>query len=479
MKLSRRSVLKALGVFATLPLGRFLFRSLAQAQGQEPPLRFIGVYHPHGVSQECWARQPGESERQFDLRFPDSALAPFDAPAVFGRSFKDRLITFEGVDLAAAEQSRTSGHGAAVCLFTGSLTTSTDHDARGPSLDQHLARTLGLGAGTPFPTLNLGVGGSGTLNQDAIAHGPGGAVIRNELDPVAVFERVFARLGGSVASAAVEAERRRRHGQSVLDFVRGDLAGLSARLAPPERLKLEQHLSSLRDIETRLNQREAPSCTTPQPPLRTGNAHPADDFPRIERFRGGEPYFERLSDLMIDLLVQAMRCDATRFGTLSLDGPGKPLVVDGEPLPANVHDGVAHRYTRGPSAAARLTQVRLGRLNRYFFGKVARLLQRLDEAGLLDSTLVLAGSDMGNPAAHSTRNIPLLLAGGANGRLSMGRRLVAGPDCPTGGPGCTAPQLALTPHNRVLVSVAQLFGDQRGAFGVGPPELISGGWPGL
>lgn len=477
MKLSRRSVLKAVGVFAALPLGRLLFRSLAQAQGQEPPLRFIGVYHPHGIAQECWARRPGETERAFDLHFPDSALTPFDAPATYGRSFKDRLITFEGVDLAAAEQSRAAGHGAAVCLFTGSLTTATDHAARGPSLDQHLARTLGLGAGTPFPTLNLGVGASGAANQDAIAHGPGGAVIRNELDPVAVFDRVFSRLGGDPAAAAAAARRAR--GQSVLDFVHGDLDRLSARLAPPERLELEQHLSSLRDIETRLHEVEAPRCVTPGRPRRAGNPDPADDFARLERYRGGEPYFERIADLMIDLLAQAMRCDATRFATLYLDGPGRPLTVDGQPLPANVHDEVAHRYARGTSAAARLAQVRLGRLNRYFFGKVARLLQRLDEAGLLDSTLVLTGSDMGNPAAHSTRNVPLLLAGGANGGLSMGRRLVAGPDCPTGGPFCTAPQLSLTPHNRVLVSVAQRFGDQRGAFGVGPPELISGGWPGL
>lgn len=475
-RLSRRSVLKALGVFATLPVGRLLWRSIAQAQGVTPALRFIGVYHPHGIAHECWARQEGETETQFDLHFADSALTPFDSPALYGRSFKDKLITLEGLDLAVAELSRTSGHGAAVCLFTGSTTTSGERDARGPSLDQHLARTLGLAQGTRFPTLNLGVGSTGSSNQDAIAHGPGGAVIRNELDPLVVFDRLFGGQSGLIDAAQAEAARRR--GQSVIDFVRADLGALSARLAPAERVKLEQHLDSVRDIETRLHAAQ-PTCAPPERPRRSGNADPAHDFPRVQRYRGGEPYFERISDLMVDLLAQAMACDATRFATLFLDGPGRARQVDGVPLPRDVHNEVAHRYARGTSTAARTSQVRLGRLNRYFYGKVARLLQRLDEAQLLDSTLVLAGSDMGNPAAHSTRNIPLVLAGGANGQLQLGRRLRAGPDCPTGGPYCTAPDLALTPHNRVLVSVARLFGDMRDEFGVGPPELIRGGFPGL
>jgi hypothetical protein len=475
-KLSRRSVLKALGLFASLPVGRLVYDSIAQAQGVTPTLRFIGAYHPHGICHELWARRPGETETQFQLDFAESVLTPFDSPQLYGRSFKDKLITLEGVDLAAAELSRTSGHGAAVTLFTGSTTTSTERDARGPSLDQHLARTLGLGQGTRFPTLNLGVGSSGSRNEDAIAHGPGGSVIRNELDPLAVFDRVFGTMGGVVDQAQVTAARLR--GQSVIDFVRGDLNSLSGRLAPQERVKLEQHLDSLRDIETRLHAAQ-PTCVAPARPRRSGNTDPADDFARLEEFRGGEPYFERIGDLMIDLLALAMACDATRFATLFLEGPGRPRTVDGVQLPLDVHNEVAHRYARGTSPAAVATQLKLGRLNRYYYGKLARLLQRLDEAQLLDSTLVLAGSDMGNPAAHSTRNIPLLLAGGANGRLVMGRRLRAGPDCPTGGQFCEGADLALTPHNRVLVSVARLFGDTSDSFGVGDPSLVRGTFPGL
>ncbi len=101
--------------------------------------------------------------------FANSALSPFDAPAIYGKSFKSRLITFEGVDLAVAERSGTSGHGAATCLFTGSATTGGDHNAQCESIDQYLARTKGLGNATRFPTLNLGVGTEGETNAEALA----------------------------------------------------------------------------------------------------------------------------------------------------------------------------------------------------------------------------------------------------------------------------------------------------------------------
>lgn len=472
MKLPRRSVLKALGAFATLPVGKLLSASIAQAQGMPAALKFIGVYHPHGISAETYARRASDTDTVFDLNFADSALTPFDSPASFGgRSFKNRIITFEGVDLAVAELSGASGHGAAVCLFTGSWTTGAEHNAQSMSMDQYLARTRGLGAGTPFPTLNLGVGSPGDVNQDAIAHGPGGAVIRNQLDPVVVFDQVFANLVGTTGTSnTAAADAARLRGQSVIDFVRGDLNALSGRLAAQEKLKLDQHLTSLRDIEVRLTtvQQQPATCTAPARPAAT-------EFPRIYKYNGGEPYFDHIADLQIDLLAQAMLCDSTRFATLFFDDPGKVMTVDGTALPADVHNEVAHAYT--DTAAS---QVRLGRLNRYYYGKIARLMQRLDEGGILDSTLILAGSDMGSPSAHSTRNIPLVLAGGANGQLTLGRRLKAGVDCPTGGTYCTAPALALTPHNKVLVSVAKLFGDQTNTFGVATdPALITGGWAGL
>jgi Protein of unknown function (DUF1552) len=476
MKLARRSILKALGSAVSMPLGQFLFRSMAQAQGMPLALKFVGVYHPHGVAAACYNLRAGETESAFDLNFTDSALTPFDAPAQFGKSFRNRIITFEGVDLAVAEASATPGHGAASCLFTGSTTVGGDHNAQSESIDQFLARTKGLGMGTRFPTLNVGIGSQGTGNAEAIAHAPGGAAIRNQVDPLAVFDQVFAMPMGVDMAAAMAARRR---GQSVIDFVRGDLTSLSTRLAAPEKLKLDQHLSALRDIETRLNVTSVLSCQPPKRPLAMGNADPALDFPHVLKYNEGEPYFDRITNLQIDLLAQALACDATRFATLLLDDPGKIFSVDGKTLPSDVHNGVAHTYSTATTAAGVSSQIQLGRLHRYYNGKIARLMQRLDEAQVLDSTLIMAGSDMGDPALHSTRNIPLLLAGGANGKIAFGRRLKAGSDCPAAEPYCQAPKLALTPHNRVLVSICQAFGVPTNSFGVGDASLTTGAWSGL
>jgi Protein of unknown function (DUF1552) len=475
MTLPRRSVLKAVGAFASLPLGQFLFRSIAQAQGMSaPPLKFIGVYHPHGIAAECYNRRASETETAFDLNFADSALAPFDSPSAYGgRSFKNRLITFEGVDLAVAELSSTAGHGAATCLFTGSMTVGADHNAQNESLDQYLARKKGLGTGNRFPTLNIGVGSVGDVNADSIAHGPGGAMIRNQCDPLAVFDQVFGTMVNTDAAAAAAARRR---SQSVIDYVRSDLNSLSGRLASAEKLKLDQHLSALRDIETRLNATNAIGCVAPARPRATGNTDPSLNFTKTLKYNGGEPYFDRITDLQVDLLALAMACDATRFATLRLDDPGKPTTIDGTPLPLDVHNEVAHTY----STSTPMTQSRLGRLNRYYYSKVARLLQRLDEGSILDSTLVMAGSDMGNPSLHSTRNIPLILAGGANGKLTFGRRIKANADCPPSNPYCTGAALGLTSHNKILVSVAHLFGDTAASFGTASDSsLNTGPWPGL
>lgn len=477
MKLRRRSVLKALGVFATVPLGRWLSSSMALAQGMPAPLKFIGVYHPHGVSDSCYAMRAGETETSFNLNFADSALTPFDSPDLYGgRSFKDRVIIFEGVDDAVAEKGGTAGHGAASCLFTGSMTTGSDYNAQHESIDYYLGRTKGLGADTRFPTLNLGVGSVGDANADAIAHGTGGAAIRNLVDPVAVFDMIFAGLTGGTGTDNT-AEKARIKGKSVIDFVKGDLDSLSGRLGTTEKQKLAQHLDSLRELEQRVvTVAPTGACQVPSRPKATGNTDPALNFPKVLKYNGGEPYFNRITDLQVDLLAQALACGLTRFSTLLLADPGVSITVDGLTLPADAHNEIAHTYSSGSDAVT--SQVLLGRLNRYYYGKIARLMQRLDEGGVLDSTLIMASSDMGNPSGHSVSNLPLILAGGANGALKFGRRLRASSDCPPGNPWCDAP--TRTPHNRVLVSICNLFGVATDTFGYATdPKLITGAYPGL
>src|SRR6201999_2704603 len=113
--------------------------------------------------------------------------------------------------------------------------------------------------------------------------------------------------------AQAAADHKRKVGQSILDFVRGDIGKLRTKLGATEQQKLDQHLTSLREIEKQLMPGTAPaSCMVPSMP-------DATKFPSIKQYNGGEPYFDAIADAHIDLLANAIACGVTHFGTLFLN----------------------------------------------------------------------------------------------------------------------------------------------------------------
>jgi len=432
---TRRAFLTALGASAAL-LG--LPARATQAAGKSAisgrPLRFIGVYMPHGRAHELW--QPREN---FDIAYPGSTLAAFDDAAGHGRSFRDRLLVLDGIDLAAGIAVGTTGHDAPRAIFTGS-----GADGKNASIEQFLAFERGLGAETPHASLTLGVGNEQSDIGANVSYARGGTPIPKWIDPSRTFHELF----GGVLGGAREEElaRERRRGRSVLDAVRADLTRLRSAAPSSERPKLEQHAESLREIEKRLT--FAPrACDAP------GAPDPAR-FPKLRAYGGGEPYFDAITDLQIDLLARAMACDLTRFSTLFLgDLTRTGLVPD---YPADVHGDVAHRYDakRANHPGSPESWERLAQQNRYTHGKIARLLQRLDEASVLDDTVVYCSSDMGDPALHSSRSVPTLLIGDAGGAFKPGRYLDFRGERGNG-----------VPNNRILVSICQAFGVPVERFG--------------
>src|SRR4051794_1439483 len=96
---SRRAFLAALGAgAASLPFFKLLEHSAVDAQAAGLPLKFIGIYYPHGLSRELWALRSGESESSFDITYQNCSLQPFDDPATYGKSFKNRILVVEGID---------------------------------------------------------------------------------------------------------------------------------------------------------------------------------------------------------------------------------------------------------------------------------------------------------------------------------------------------------------------------------------------
>ena len=471
---SRRMFLRAMGAgFAALPFSRLLENSVAQAAGEALPLKFVTIYHPHGLSAEFWAMKSGDTETAFDIAYPNCSLQPFDDAATYGKSFKDKLLVVEGLDLL----SNANGHDTAGTILTGSRIDGGTKP-QNISLDQYLAVKQGLGSSTRVTSLSLGVGNDGTASGLTLSYGEGGVALPKIIDPAKAFDLLFdGVVVGTDPAQLAAAERKRRLSQSVIDYQKWDINRLKDKLAPPEQQKLDQHLTSLAELEKQLGggMGGGAVCTVPGRPDPT-------KFPNLKQYNGGEPFFDAITDAHLDVLAQALACDLTRFATVfmnDLSYANNPLG-----LPQDNHGNVAHTYNASPVGnngrpgdGVPDTWLPLAKFNKYVYGKVARLMQKLDALGALDSTLIYVTSDMGNPALHSTRNVPTVLAGGAGGKFRMGRRLKLKADCPTDSPWCGDNDAVFTPvtNSKLLVSIAQAFGQEVDKFGTQPDPALTAG----
>lgn len=470
---TRRAFLRAVGGGVMLaPFGRLLENSVAQAAGETLPLKFVTIYHPHGISAEYWAMKAADTESSFDISYENCSLQPFDDAATYGKSFKDKLLVIEGID----HLSNANGHDSAGTILTGSRIEG-GAKPQNISLDQYLAVKQGLGSATRVTSLSLGVGNDGTTSGLTLSYGEGGIALPKIIDPVKAFDLLFdGVVVGDDPMAAAAAERKRKLSQSVIDYQKWDIKRLRDKLAPPEQAKLDMHFTALSELEKQLGGGSSgASCMVPPRP-------DATKFPSLKQYNGGEPYFDAITDAHIDVLSQALACDITRFATLFLND----LSYADNPLglPADNHGAVAHPYNASPVGdngrpgdGDPASWIPLAKFNRYAYSKVARLMQKLDALGVLDSTIIYVTSDMGNPALHSTRNVPTVLAGGANGKFRMGRRLKMQPDCPEMSPWCGENDTTFTPvtNSRLLVSIAQAFGQELDAFGTQPDVKLTQG----
>ena len=495
---ARRSFLRAVGAAATaLPFYQLLEDSFAHAAGETLPLKLVTISHPHGIASEYFsARAPTspdiavealslrgkDTETSFDIAYPNCSLQPFDDAATYGKSFKDRLLLLEGLDLA------TDGHDAVASILTGS--SLNGGLPANSSLDQYLAVELGLGAATRKSNVVLAVGSPDTYPASTLSYSKGGVGVGKIISPIEAFDYLF---GGFVPpnDAAGQAALLRKNalGQSVVDYVREDCNRLRARLAPVEQQKMDQHLASIRDLEKNFGGLSAAACA--MVPKRPTAADFPVDISKLVRFNGGEPTFDVVTTFFVDLLAQAFACDVTRFATLVLNDLPWDSAANaqtdslGYGLPADLHNNVAHKYvSHGFDWEGKLgatgdasSWLPLAKYNKYVYSKVARLLQKLDEHGAFDSTLVYVTSELGNPNLHSSASVPTLLAGGASVPFRFGRRVQLTPDCAPPNDSCKPrdAKFASGANNHLLVSIAQALGAETNTFGTGPDSAFTTG----
>jgi Protein of unknown function (DUF1552) len=474
-KRSRRSFLKGVGAAAlALPCFRLLQRSAIGDPGT-PPLRFAAIVHEHGRAIEFW--RPGDG---FNISYKNSSLQPFDDVAMFGRSLREKLLVIEGLDMLPE-----IGHNKEPALLSGSRLHVTHQAYTSPeceTIDQFLAVANQFGSQTAFSSLYYS-------RSFRLVFGKGGVEMNPHLSPLDMYNEVFGRFTAPAQNVTAALAK----GKSSLDYINGSLKRLQSRLAAPERVVLDQHLTALRQIERRLTS-SAVSCALPEAP------NPALMPVGLENLDRGT-LFNRLA---LDIVGEAFACDLTRFAVVCLQVPGEPddpaeqiSATEQDPGVArfdlrDVHQYVAHEYDQSYKFAhfggrgrfndsfgvpSRDRQIRLARLTKYYMQHVAGFAARLDERGLLDSSIVVTASDFGDPGVHECMSLPVVMLGGGNGFFKRGQHVKL--------PGSALDEWDrmgfkkspgnFMPINRLWVSVAQAFGVQTETFGMtDDPALMRG-----
>ncbi|MCA9547059.1 MAG: DUF1552 domain-containing protein, partial [Myxococcales bacterium] len=297
--MDRRAFLRGAGAALSLPLLEAMLPGLARAQGAAPPTRFVAFYVPNGMHMPSWTPAAVGA---------DWAITPILAPVA---AFKDRLNVLSGLNNLPAQPDGPGDHAGGTSGFlTAAHAYKTDgaNIRLGVSIDQVIAQAVG--GRHRFSSLVLGAEGGG--NAGGCDSGYSCAYSRNiswvgesqpaakEINPAALFDRLFGTPEG-VDPAAVA--RQRRGKRSILDYVKADVTRLNTRLGAPDRLKLDQYLTGVREVERQITLAEAQQCDAgarPEPP---------------------ELYTQRIEQ-MIDLLVLALQCDQAPVATFMLANAG-------------------------------------------------------------------------------------------------------------------------------------------------------------
>ncbi len=405
--ISRRAVLRGAGATLALPFLEAMVparTALAQTAAAGPP-RFVGLFVPHGAAPGYWVPEsvgPLASELPFNWK----ALEPF----------RDQTVILSGLHSRSAEPPpgvTGADHWVAaafMCAEKPKKTAGADVRA-GTTIDQLIAQKIGRDS--LMPSLQMAVEDPGANSSNCgegyscvytntISWASPTAPLPMELNPQVVFERMF----GDGTTAEERAVRRRRD-QSILDSLTDSLARLRGDLGVSDRRRLDEYEQHVREIERRLRIAIEASAVAPE---------------NIEVPVGVPQTFDEHIKLQFDLLALAFEADITRVGSLlfARDLTGRTYPECGAPT-AGFH-GVSH-HGEDPRRIAELAEI-----NRYHVAMVAYLAARLAEkpegdGTLLDRSLILYGSNMGNSNQHVHYDVPHVLIGGASGGLRGGRHL--------------------------------------------------------
>jgi hypothetical protein len=407
MTMNRRRFLKAAGVSIALPW-LDAFRP-AWASGAAVPRRMFCVNAPLGLHPANFF--PAKAGKEYEA-------TPYLEPL---QGVREDFSVLSGL----CHPEVAAGHDSGYSFLTGAHHSGA---MRGGfrntiSLDQLAAETLG--GETRLPSLALACEGQG------ISWTRSGAQVPASSFPASVFSQLF--IEGSAEE--VESQRRRlRHGRSILDQVRDQVKGLNPAIGAADREKVDEYLTSVRELEQRLARAEEWS-KKPKPKV--------DAKPPQNPTNGAD--FIGKARLWFDLTHLAFQTDSTRLVTLQLLGTSSVPPINGV---TQGHHDLSH-HGQDPKKLDQLKTVELELMKAT--GEFLRKLKetREDGASLLDRSMVFLSSNLGNASSHATTNLPVLFAGGG---FKHGQHLAFDPK--------TSPPLC-----NLFVSMLQKLGVETDRFG--------------
>jgi hypothetical protein len=401
--LHRRTFLRGLGTAVALPFLDSMVPALARAQSRKGPVRMAFVYVPNGIDMRHW-----NPSYEGALRELPQTLAPL-APHAREVTLLGNLTHNTGRALldGAGDHGRCSGS-----YLTGVQVKKSVSDIRASvSCDQLVANQIG--SQTRFPSLEVGLedarqagdcdSGYSCAYTNNLAWRSSTQPLPPILDPRALFERLF----GDGAELGPEARRRRRlERRSLLDFVTDDTRALRGSLGPTDQRKLDEYLTSIRQIEEQLTRVEREDAIDPG----------------IDKPYGVPTDFADHFKLMTDMITVAFRADLTRVVTFLATREGTSRAYREIGIPDGHHPLTHHR-----NIVEQMDKV--ARINRYHVEQFAKWVARLKaaedgDASVLGNSMIVYGAGLADGNQHTHHDLPTLIAGSGGGFIKTGRRIV-------------------------------------------------------
>jgi len=399
--LPRRTFLRGVGATVALPLLDAMIPSMtALAQTPAKPVRRLGfVYIPMGSDISRWT-PPGDAGRLTELSSTLSPLQPLTK----------HVTVLSNMELRNAYPGTHATSNAAFLSAAKAKWTESSDYYLGTTVDQIAAQQMGQE--TQLPSLELAMdlmevvgqcdNGYACVYQNNLSWSSPTTPLPCEAHPRVVFERLFGE-GGS------NADRRKALGRraSLLDWVHEDIARLQRQLGPGDRTKMNEYLDTVREVERRIEKAEAQTAE--------------NLLPDLDRPVGVPASYGDHAKLMFDLQALALQGDITRVITFQLaretSNRSYPEIGVADPHHPTSHHG------GDPEKLAKIAKI-----NQFHVSLFAYFLEKLDsiregDGTLLENSLYMYGSGMGNPNVHNHVDLPILVAGGAAGKVKGGRHI--------------------------------------------------------